>query len=189
MEREYHGNAEPYSSASFPVKISFSLIFFFFFGDQSRRRFEVQPDSDARTLQRKRFMFKSFMDRQILTLIILTLGVFFGFLAVIVESQNHVTNQSPPPPPPPPPTPATHKHSNLAPPKSGSNGIPVNHHNNRTRQHAHEKARPQPNKKNKLNFGKKIGLYFAGIAAILQVCVVSFLVIKRRQILRTENGL
>lgn len=143
-------------------------------------------------------MFKSFMDRQLLTLVVLTLGVFFGFLAFVVESQNQVTNQSPPPPSPPPPrrssahpppTPAPRKHPNLAPPNSGSNAVPENHRNNRTRQHAHEKSRPQPKKKNKLNFGKKIGLFFVGIGAILQVCVVSFLVIKRRQLLRTEIGL
>ncbi|PON38916.1 hypothetical protein PanWU01x14_308910 [Parasponia andersonii] len=45
---------------------------------------------------------------------------------------------------------------------------------------------PAPHK-DKINAGKKIGLLFSGIAAILQIGVISFLVFKRRQILKASD--
>ncbi|KAL1551746.1 hypothetical protein AAHA92_19546 [Salvia divinorum] len=82
------------------------------------------------------------------------------------ESPSPPSLASPPPfprpdPPPPPRKPPAHKlNRNLGPP-------------------------PQ---KGKTNEGKKIGLMFAGVASLLQVCIVAFLLISRRQLLKAQNG-
>jgi len=52
------------------------------------------------------------------------------------------------------------------------------------RRHHHVHAPPPPPK---MNAGKKVGLLFAGIAAIMQVGVVGFLVVKRRQLLKNDE--
>ncbi|XP_054783981.1 leucine-rich repeat extensin-like protein 3 [Prosopis cineraria] len=40
----------------------------------------------------------------------------------------------------------------------------------------------------RMNGGKKIGLLFAGIAGLMQIGVIGFLVFKRRQLLRTKDA-
>ncbi|XP_010534928.1 PREDICTED: uncharacterized protein LOC104810363 [Tarenaya hassleriana] len=86
---------------------------------------------------------------------------------------------SPPPPPESPPPPPPRKNSNFSP--------------NRNR-----RLRPPPppprlqleekSKRSELNTGKTVGIVFAGFAAMLQVCVVTFLVFKRRQLLKTRDS-
>lgn len=51
-----------------------------------------------------------------------------------------------------------------------------------------QKLRTPPPSKEKLNLGKKIGLLFTGIAAILQVFVVAFLVVKSRKMFKNKNS-
>jgi hypothetical protein len=46
---------------------------------------------------------------------------------------------------------------------------------------------PPPSKNHPMNSGKKIGLLFVGIAAILQIGVVGFLAYKRRQLLKIND--
>lgn len=43
--------------------------------------------------------------------------------------------------------------------------------------------RARPHKKSGINKGKKIGLLFAGIAVLLQVAMVTYLLLKRKQML------
>ncbi|KAL3511620.1 hypothetical protein ACH5RR_024337 [Cinchona calisaya] len=116
------------------------------------------------------------MESRFLTRVI-TLGVFF---CLFVGYHQNVNGQSlpenadedivPPPPPPPsppppsyppppPPPPPPPKGFPLPPPKNGTSAR--NHDND------HGKLSPPPKQKN-LNFGKKIGLFFVGITAILQ---------------------
>ncbi|KAE8650907.1 hypothetical protein Csa_002672, partial [Cucumis sativus] len=84
---------------------------------------------------------------------------------------------SPPPPPPP------HRHRRNPPPPLASSverkkkRPPVPPKNINTNQGS----------KRSLNKGKKVGLFFVGIAAVLQICVVGFLVFKRRQLLRVKD--
>nr|GLL17836.1 neural Wiskott-Aldrich syndrome protein isoform X1 [Ipomoea trifida] len=59
--------------------------------------------------------------------------------------------------------------------------------NDQIHQSSNRKLNPPP-KQTKLNLGKKIGLSFAGIAVFLQVVVIAFLVLNRRQLLKTEIG-
>lgn len=61
-----------------------------------------------------------------------------------------------------------------------------NRFNNKSSDNASNR-RP-PLQKKSLNTGKKIGLLFAGVAAILQIGVVGFLVFKRRQLLKINDG-
>ncbi|KAG7036411.1 hypothetical protein SDJN02_00028, partial [Cucurbita argyrosperma subsp. argyrosperma] len=91
-------------------------------------------------------------------------------------------SSSPPPPifPPPPSLPSLQHRSTPPPPpipaSSDANKKPpeVSRNNN---SHNIEGS------KRSLNMGKKVGLFFVGIAAVLQICVVGFLVFKRRQLL------
>jgi|UniRef100_A0A2N9FCS1 hypothetical protein len=96
----------------------------------------------------------------------------------------------PPPPspgPPPPPLPAPPPSQQPPPPPYLRQPPPAPHHrSNKKSDHTKPKPpAPQPPRplKQSLNQGKKIGLLFAGIAAILQIGVVAFLVFKRRQLL------
>ncbi|KAF5745551.1 proline-rich family protein [Tripterygium wilfordii] len=86
---------------------------------------------------------------------------------------------SPPPRPPlsPTPPPPPSKHLSSPPP------LGYGERNRRRR----SLRPPPPSKSNKLNTGKKIGLLFAGLAGILQIGVVGFLVYKRRQLLKVRN--
>ncbi|XP_038900729.1 proline-rich receptor-like protein kinase PERK2 [Benincasa hispida] len=106
----------------------------------------------------------------------------------------------PPPPPPilsPPPPPLSPSPPPFSPPPPFPSPLPP-----RRRPppfHASEngkKSPPVPPKninntnqgsKRSLNKGKKVGLFFVGIAAVLQICVVGFLVFKRRQLLRVKD--
>ncbi|EEF40999.1 formin-like protein 14 [Ricinus communis] len=93
---------------------------------------------------------------------------------------------SPPPSPPPPPTPSYT--SNTSPPlrpslRGPSSNGSRNSHGSWTRHN-----RPPPkNSNHSMNTGKKIGLLFVGIAAILQIGVIGFLVFKRKQLLRVQH--
>nr|XP_024935273.2 formin-like protein 14 [Ziziphus jujuba var. spinosa]XP_024935279.2 formin-like protein 14 [Ziziphus jujuba var. spinosa] len=128
-----------------------------------------------------------------------------------VDRQPHPPLSPPPPPPsppplpppPPPPPPPLSRSSTQPPPSprppppapraptknlnSESNGP----HHRKPKKHPPplpKKQQPRPPAKHKkINSGKKIGLLFAGIAAILQIGVVGFLVFKRRQLLKVKN--
>ncbi|KOM25806.1 hypothetical protein LR48_Vigan192s000400 [Vigna angularis] len=70
------------------------------------------------------------------------------------------------------------------PPLSNEMGAPqpqrhLGHHH-----HHHVHAPPPPPK---MNAGKKVGLLFAGIAATMQVGMVGYLVVKRRQLLNSDE--
>uniref|UniRef100_A0A5B7BQ58 Putative inverted formin-2 n=1 Tax=Davidia involucrata TaxID=16924 RepID=A0A5B7BQ58_DAVIN len=92
---------------------------------------------------------------------------------------------SPPPPPPSPPTPPSSPRPPLPPPPPKKRGhrSPKWQNDN---QNQPRRGNTSPTSEQKLNLGKMIGLMFAGIAAILQVCVVAFLIIKRRQFLKNN---
>ncbi|KAL1814331.1 hypothetical protein ACET3Z_016905 [Daucus carota] len=45
-----------------------------------------------------------------------------------------------------------------------------------------------PPSRDEHNMGKKIGLLFMGIAAVLQVCVAAFLVLKSRKLFKNQNN-
>ncbi|WZZ62281.1 hypothetical protein YC2023_062388 [Brassica napus] len=95
---------------------------------------------------------------------------------------------SPPPPPPPPPSPSPPPNSPPPPPPNELASPP------QSRRNKPRRLRPPPpppvrtfkqsEKSSGLNTGKIVGLVFAGIAALLQICVVAFLVFKRNQLLR-----
>lgn len=53
--------------------------------------------------------------------------------------------------------------------------------------HKHKTPPRPPPSGDKLNLGKKVGLLFTGVVAILQVCVVAFLVIKSRQVFKDQD--
>lgn len=57
---------------------------------------------------------------------------------------------------------------------------------NRTH-HGVRRPPPPPPPAHQMNGGKKIGLLFAGIAGIMQIGVVGFLVYKRRQLSKTKD--
>nr|GMC51922.1 proline-rich receptor-like protein kinase PERK2 [Ipomoea batatas] len=87
--------------------------------------------------------------------------------------------RSPPPPPP-------RKYAPI-PPKMAPEDESGRQNNDQIHQSSNRKLNPPP-KQTKLNLGKKIGLSFAGIAVFLQVVVIAFLVLNRRQLLKTESG-
>ncbi|RAL43849.1 hypothetical protein DM860_014350 [Cuscuta australis] len=106
---------------------------------------------------------------------------------------------SPPPPspfPPPPPTlpaaasPPPPPHRKLSPaPRKPVWSHPDGSHqreNRNGRQHAPLGNSNHRQKEKKLNLGKKVGLLFVGIGGLLQVFVVTFLVFKRKQLLRSD---
>ncbi|XP_042499185.1 pollen-specific leucine-rich repeat extensin-like protein 3 [Macadamia integrifolia] len=120
------------------------------------------------------------------------------------------TSLTPPPfPPPPPPL-----RSPFRPPpplerrKDGRGAVssPTSAHSMHPPPHRHSRRPPPPHRNGrqtggqsngnrqitktsvqKINLGKKIGFLFAGIATILQVAVVGFLVLKRRQISKIKD--
>ncbi|KAE7999049.1 hypothetical protein FH972_003533 [Carpinus fangiana] len=103
-----------------------------------------------------------------------------------------------PPPPSPPPPPPSPPHSVSPPPHSGSPpplahhlGTPPPHHRSNgqadNRYNHRREEPPFPHSKQGINTGKKVGLFFVGIAAILQIGVVGFLVFKRRQLLKLKD--
>lgn len=99
---------------------------------------------------------------------------------------------SPPPPspfsPPPTPAPSSEKQHNLKNDSSRNRSAPPPRR--QTKSGRHSPPPPPPplrQRESKINVGKKIGLLFSGIAAILQIGVISFLVFKRRQLLKVTN--
>ncbi|KAK4365642.1 hypothetical protein RND71_013522 [Anisodus tanguticus] len=125
------------------------------------------------------------------SLLILTLNICFCFLAIAVQSQQNVSpppqpSQPPPPPPPPhpppplprPPPPPHHRRHPPPPPKSVHSAPKMTESKH---DKSHGKSRKKP------NWGKKLGFMFVGVAGILQVCVVAFLLIKRRQLLKADS--
>ncbi|KAM7254530.1 hypothetical protein ACFE04_003910 [Oxalis oulophora] len=111
------------------------------------------------------------------------------FMLVIIGSAfflSYVHSQSPPPPSPPPPPPPPYSPPPPPPPQAPPPPFHKDHHSNKT--HWRRKWPPPPPPVNQnLNIGKKVGLLFAGIALILQICVVGFLIVKRRQILNNKE--
>ncbi|XP_020547995.1 pollen-specific leucine-rich repeat extensin-like protein 3 [Sesamum indicum] len=141
------------------------------------------------------------MDSPLLTLFI---ALLFGFCAFMVEAQqnaNHPPEISLPPPPPhpesppppftpPPPSWSPHPFSQLPPPQLRSSPPPrslspplLRKPHRHSNHNLHTKLSPPPKKEN-LNKEKIIGLMFVGVAAILQVCIVAFLLIRRGQLLK-----
>ncbi|KAF8026925.1 hypothetical protein BT93_F3420 [Corymbia citriodora subsp. variegata] len=55
------------------------------------------------------------------------------------------------------------------------------------RWHKNRSRSPLPRHEDKINAGKKLGLLFIGVASILQIFVVGFLVFKRRQLMKTKD--
>ncbi|KAL8466315.1 hypothetical protein ACS0TY_035430 [Phlomoides rotata] len=106
------------------------------------------------------------------------------------------TQPLPPParasfPPPRPPSRSPSPRLQLPPPSSHAPPPPRkqihpalpehgDHNSNKNLSPPLERAKP--------NMGKKIGLMFLGVAAILQFCILAFLLIRRRQLLRSEYG-
>ncbi|XVE51867.1 hypothetical protein DITRI_Ditri02bG0075600 [Diplodiscus trichospermus] len=139
------------------------------------------------------------MERPLSRLVLLFFGLLFTIFADFVESQSSDTSphptsplrsspphQSPQPLPsqrPPPQTPASS--SPRSPPPRHSTP-PAKHRKNTT---STPRRRPPPQSHDhKLNRGEKIGLLFIGIVIILQICVVGFLVFKRRQLLKVKSS-
>ncbi|KAL8252537.1 hypothetical protein R6Q59_036230 [Mikania micrantha] len=92
--------------------------------------------------------------------------------------------QPPPllPPPParlPPPSPPPRK----APHPPGSR----NTMGTKTQHRKHHPPPPPPPAPENLNFGKRLGFIFVGLAAILQICVVAFLIIKRQHLIKIHR--
>jgi len=56
-------------------------------------------------------------------------------------------------------------------------------HGPATRPPRGKSKRARPHKKSGINDGKRVGLLFAGIAVLLQVAMVSYLLLKRKQML------
>ncbi|KAL9463703.1 hypothetical protein AB3S75_001504 [Citrus x aurantiifolia] len=140
--------------------------------------------------------------------ILITLGLVFTIFAFIVESdaQRAVEMaQRPPAHPRPPltppgtrPPPASPSPTSQRPPPQPSTFLPPqqrptpppspNRFNNKSSDNAsHRRPPPQKKHRHSINTGKKIGLLFAGVAAILQIGVVGFLVFKRRQLLKIND--
>ncbi|KAK4763115.1 hypothetical protein SAY86_008883 [Trapa natans] len=99
------------------------------------------------------------------------------------ESQDVPTVQNSPPPLPPP-----LPFSPSPPPQPGSPPLP----SEPRRSHPYYRSRPpfpppSPLPKHEMNAGKKVGLLFIGISAILQIVVVGFLVYKRRQFINLKD--
>ncbi|KAJ4893569.1 hypothetical protein Rs2_20363 [Raphanus sativus] len=101
---------------------------------------------------------------------------------------------SPPPPPPPPsPSPPPPPPIQKSPPPSpNALASPPRHSHHRNRPRRLRPPPPPPpartfKQSGGLNTGKTVGLVFAGIAAMLQICVVAFLLFKRNQLLRMTH--
>ncbi|XP_022152564.1 proline-rich receptor-like protein kinase PERK9 [Momordica charantia] len=92
---------------------------------------------------------------------------------------------SPPPPSPVSPPPPRRRRSSSPPPSRASSARNENPQLGGT--HKKNNKKNQAEKRSRLNKGKQVGLFFVGIAAVLQVCVVGFLVFKRRQLLRFKE--
>jgi len=130
----------------------------------------------------------------------LIFGISISFYAFIVQSQeqngkNGAESGSPAfrvsSPPPPPPQSSADTLSATPPPgtpppltnKMGAPPPPHRYIRNRRHHRLHAPPPPPP----KMNAGKKVGLLFAGIAVIMQVGMVGFLVVKRRQLLKSDE--
>ncbi|KAI9102961.1 hypothetical protein K1719_023400 [Acacia pycnantha] len=152
------------------------------------------------------------MDSPFSTLGFVIFGITFSIYSGIAKSQRPSPPPLPPPPsysvPPPspytpprspplrPPPPHTHPrspplrppHPLSPPPPSRHSSLPPNLARAGPVPHPrHHRSPPRP-PWHRMNVGKKIGLLFAGIAGIMQIGVVGFLVFKRRQLLRTKDA-
>ncbi|KAK7349293.1 hypothetical protein VNO77_06551 [Canavalia gladiata] len=142
------------------------------------------------------------MDSTFSTLGFVILGISISFYAFVVES--HVQNgnngdessspaflaiPTPPPPPllsPPPAPPPTPPLSPPPPPLlSPPHDLSVDHRRSPPAHRRHYRLPPPPPPPHRMNAGKKVGLLFVGIAAVMQVGMAGFLVIKRRQLLKS----
>ncbi|CAB4272313.1 unnamed protein product [Prunus armeniaca] len=86
------------------------------------------------------------------------------------------------PGPPPPDRPANQLNS-----KNDQKRLPPPSHRGPRPTNNRRPHPPPPHPGHKYNAGKKIGLLFVGMAAILQIGVIGFLVFKRRQLLRVKD--
>lgn len=144
------------------------------------------------------------MESPFSTLVFVGFGLVIYFCAVLVESQSkdgatdlasHSPIIPPPPPPPQPPPPISPAPPEKPPPSHHSpNQLSSKNEPNRSpspsRHRSPERAKyrrrlpPPPKHSKKIKTGKMIGLAFAGVAGILQIVVVGFLIFKRRQLLK-----
>ncbi|XAR49892.1 hypothetical protein NMG60_11004066 [Bertholletia excelsa] len=141
------------------------------------------------------------MESPFLALILLIFGILLSFFANLVQSQENVNHgaqspgRAPPPPPPPPPSsrsppPLSLRTRDHVPsrPKPPPPPLPPRRSHRGPRRPARENShgKASSTSKQNLNLGKKLGLTFFGIVVMMQVGVVAFLVIKRRQLLKNE---
>ncbi|OMO66127.1 putative actin binding protein [Corchorus olitorius] len=131
------------------------------------------------------------MEPPLSRLLLLSLGILLIIFADLAESQSPDRSPPPPPPPsrplPPPKSPSRSPPPHRPPPSRRPPPPPSKHHRNGTSRHRPPPPPPHSNA-HKLNIGKKIGLLFIGIAIILQIGVVGFLVFKRRQLLKVKGA-
>lgn len=145
------------------------------------------------------------MEPPLSSLVPVVLSLLVSVFALRVASQsppNGPSTVTPPPrlpsmPPPPPSPPQTPPGSppplspfSPSPSPAPSSKKQHNSKNDSSRNRSAPPPHPPPplrQRESKINVGKKIGLLFSGIAAILQIGVISFLVFKRRQLLKVTN--
>ncbi|OMO70648.1 putative actin binding protein [Corchorus capsularis] len=133
------------------------------------------------------------MEPPLSRLLLLSLGILLTIFADLAESQSPDRSPPPPPPsppsrsPPPPGSPSRPSPPHRSPPSRRPPPPPSKYHRNGTSRHRPPPPPPHSNA-HKLNIGKKIGLLFIGIAIILQIGVVGFLVFKRRQLLKVKGA-
>lgn len=139
------------------------------------------------------------MDSSLLSLALAVVLIYYSLL-VHPQPLPGLVPPLPPPPPapsmlhPPPPPPRSQRDDTLRSPNKTSPSVSstpplkkktIGQHNKLHTNHEH---RSPPPSKGKLNLGKKIGLLFVSIVAILQVCVVAFLVVKSRKMFKSQNS-
>ncbi|CAL0308689.1 unnamed protein product [Lupinus luteus] len=146
----------------------------------------------------------------------LIFGISISFYTFVVQSQiqdgNGAKSQpafpfySPPPPPPPPPPQSTSfayppprrsppppraPRRNQAPPKqehNNENTLRKSPPHHKLHHHPiHSPPPPPPPPPHRMNAGKKVGLLFIGIAAMMQIGMAGFLVFKRKQLLKSND--
>lgn len=150
------------------------------------------------------------MESPFSSLVFVVLGFAISFCALLVDSQSQdvVNNVLSPPalPPPESPTPPSPPDSSNSPSppdtpgppppdrpanqlnsKNDPKSLPPPSHRGPRPTNYRRRHPPPPHPGHKYNAGKKIGLLFVGIAAILQIGVIGFLVFKRRQLLIVKD--
>ncbi|WOG89399.1 hypothetical protein DCAR_0208637 [Daucus carota subsp. sativus] len=132
------------------------------------------------------------MDFPLLSPLVLSIGLLFSFSALLVQSlekdedpvKPHRSPPQMPPPPVSPPPPLPHHHHISPPPPHKKNS----HHTNQPIKSDRSRNGGGHKRKNR-DLGKKVGLWFIGVAAGLQVCVLGFLVHQRWQFFGEQDFL